>query len=198
MDEIIKEIERRIKNLENITFRMIGCDTCQHNDKPWYSKECDPCCRAHSSWTPARELDVKVKYFDSDYPRLERIEGEKSDWIDLRSRERIELREGHGYLIPLGVAMKLPKGYEAIVAPRSSAFKHWGIIQTNSIGVIDESYCGDNDEWMMSVYATRNAIIEKYDRVCQFRIIRHQPEINIKEVKNLNGKDRGGFGSTGK
>lgn len=144
------------------------------------------------------EPALKVKYLDPEYPKLERIEGRKSDWIDLRTRERIELKKGEHVLIPLGVAIQLPEGYEAIVAPRSSAFKHWGILQTNSIGVIDETYCGDEDEWMMSVYATRDAVIERFDRICQFRVIRHQPEIEIKEVEKLGNESRGGFGSTGK
>lgn len=141
---------------------------------------------------------MNIKYFDPEYPRLEYIGGHKSDWIDLRSAERIELKKGEHYLIPLGVAMELPRGYEAWIVPRSSSFKHWGILQTNSPGIIDESYCGDNDQWFMSVYATRDAVIEKYDRVCQFRVIGHQITLQIKEVSSLQHIDRGGHGSTGK
>lgn len=94
--------------------------------------------------------------------------------------------------------MKLPKCYEAYVVPRSSTFKNYGIIQTNSIGIIDNSYCGDNDIWMMPVYATRKTIIHKNDRICQFRIMKHQPTIKFDEVEHLEGEERGGFGSTGK
>lgn len=142
-------------------------------------------------------MDIKIKYFTDDIERLKYIEG-KSDWIDLRSSETVELKKGEFKLIPLGIAIELPKGYEAHVIPRSSTFKNWGIIQTNSMGLIDESYCGDNDQWYMPVYATRNTTIHKNDRICQFRIMEHQPEIVFKEVDNLGGVNRGGFGSTGK
>ena len=142
-------------------------------------------------------MNINIKYLDPQYPRIKKVGDKKSDWIDLRCRKRMRLIQGCHYLIPLGVVMKLPEGYEAVIAPRSSAFKNWGILQTNSIGVIDEMYCGDDDEWMMSVYATRDAIIEKYERVCQFRLFEHQPEINFEEVETLGSESRGGFGSTG-
>ena len=93
--------------------------------------------------------------------------------------------------------MILPEGYEAHVAARSSSFKKWGIIQTNTPGIIDETYCGDDDQWFMSIYATKDSVIEQYDRVCQFRIIKHQPKIKFNEVEKLNTKNRGGHGSTG-
>ena len=140
---------------------------------------------------------ITIKYFDKDYPKLKRIEGEKSDWIDLRTREKIELKKGEFYMIPLGVAMKLPEGYEAIIVPRSSSFIKWGIIQTNSMGVIDETYCGDEDEWKMPVLATKDAVIEKYDRICQFRLLKHQESIDFIEKEFLDSISRGGFGSTG-
>lgn len=139
---------------------------------------------------------IKIKYFDKDYPPLE-IKKNNSDWIDLRAAEDIVLHKGEHYLIPLGVAMQLPRGYEAWVVPRSSSFKKWGILQTNSPGIIDESYCGDNDQWFMSVYATRDAKIEKYDRICQFRLMSHQISFTVKTVETLGNKDRGGHGSTG-
>lgn len=142
-------------------------------------------------------MDIKIKYFTNDIERLRYIDG-KSDWIDLRSAETVELKAGEFKLIPLGIAIELPKGYEAHVIPRSSTFKNWGIIQTNSMGLIDESYCGNNDQWYMPVYATRNTIIYKNDRICQFRIMEHQPEIKFFEVEKLGDIDRGGFGSTGK
>ena len=140
---------------------------------------------------------IKIKYFDDKIEKLEYID-EKSDWIDLRASEDIEMKKGDFSLIPLGVAMKLPSGYEAHIVPRSSTFKTWGIIQTNSMGVIDESYCGDNDQWKMPVYATQDTVIHKNDRICQFRIMKHQPTIEFEEVDKLEGKDRSGFGSTGK
>lgn len=121
----------------------------------------------------------------------------KGDWIDLRAAQDIELQEGQHYIISLGVAIELPQGYEAILAPRSSSFKRWGVIQTNSIGVIDETYCGDNDIWGWAVYATREAYIKKNDRVCQFRIIEHQPRLIFEVCETLNNKNRDGFGSTG-
>ena len=109
----------------------------------------------------------------------------------------MELKKGDFALIPLGVAMALPAGYEAHVVPRSSTFKTWGLLQTNSMGVIDESYCGDNDEWKLPVYATRDTVVEFGDRVCQFRIMAHQPAIRFEKRAHLEGADRGGFGSTG-
>lgn len=140
---------------------------------------------------------IRVRYLQPDIEPLTYIEG-KSDWIDLRSAERVELKAGDFRLIPLGVAMELPKGYEANLVPRSSTFKNWGILQTNSMGVIDSSYCGDNDQWRMPVYATRDTVIEKGDRICQFRIIKNQPALEFEPVEHLEGMDRGGFGSTGK
>lgn len=141
-------------------------------------------------------LEIKVKYF-TDIEPLKFIEN-KSDWYDLRSAEEVEMKAGDFKLIKLGVAIQLPAGYEAIVAPRSSTFKNYGIIQSNSIGVIDESYCGDNDQWMMPAIALRDTVIHKNDRICQFRIIEHQPTHTITTVEHLDNADRGGIGSTGK
>jgi hypothetical protein len=143
------------------------------------------------------EIKIKIKYFNDKIKKLEYID-KKSDWIDLRAAENVELKAGESALIPLGVALKLPKGYEAHVVPRSSTFKNFGIIQTNSMGIIDESYSGDNDQWHMPVYAVRDTKISLNDRICQFRIVEHQPCIEFDEVKRLDGIDRGGFGSTGK
>ena len=139
---------------------------------------------------------IKIKYFGQDLEKLEYIGG-KSDWIDLRASETVELKAGDFKLIPLGVAMELPPGYEAHVVPRSSTFKTDGILQTNSCGVIDGSYCGDQDMWKMPVYATRDTTIQKGDRICQFRIMENQPEIVFQETEFLENKDRGGFGTTG-
>ncbi len=140
---------------------------------------------------------IKIKYHSNEIDKLTYIDG-KSDWIDLRCAERISLKKGDFALINLGVSMCIPKGYEAHLAPRSSTFKNYGLIQTNSVGVIDNSYSGDNDIWKMPVYATRDTIVEVNDRICQFRIIENQPKIAFDEVEHLNGTDRGGFGSTGK
>ena len=139
---------------------------------------------------------IKIKYHTDEIEKLRYIDG-KSDWIDLRASEDVGLKAGEFKLISLGVSMELPKGYEAHVVPRSSTFKTWGILQTNSIGIIDESYCGDNDIWKMPVYATRDTTIHKNDRICQFRIEKHQPVIKFKEVEHLEGEERGGFGSSG-
>lgn len=140
---------------------------------------------------------IKIKYFTDKIEKLTYIDG-KSDWIDLRAAESVDLKKGEFKLIPLGVAMELPKGYEAHIVPRSSTFKNFGIIQTNHQGVIDSSYCGNNDEWKMPVYAMRDTHIEVNDRICQFRIMENQPKIQFEEVKALTGVDRGGFGTTGK
>ena len=140
---------------------------------------------------------IKIKYHTDEIEKLRYIDG-KSDWIDLRSAEDIELKAGDFKLISLGVSMELPKGYEAHIVPRSSTFKTWGIIQANSMGIVDESYRGDNDIWKMPVYATRDTVIHKNDRICQFRIMEHQPTIEFDEVEHLEGEERGGFGSSGK
>lgn len=137
---------------------------------------------------------IQIKYH-TDIEPLEQKEG--SDWIDLRAAEEVKMSPNQFKLIPLGVSMKLPEGYEAHIVPRSSTFKTWGIIQTNHMGVIDESYCGDDDQWMMPVLATRAVIIHKNDRICQFRIVKKQPKILFQKVDSLGKESRGGFGSTG-
>lgn len=140
---------------------------------------------------------IEIKYHSQDINKLTYIDG-KSDWIDLRSAEDVELKAGEFKLISLGVSMKLPEGYEAHVVPRSSTFKNYGIIQTNHCGIIDESYCGTDDVWKFPAYALRDTVIHKNDRICQFRIIEHQPTIIFAETDKLDNENRGGFGSTGK
>ncbi|MEW4413057.1 dUTP diphosphatase [Clostridium sp. AN503] len=140
---------------------------------------------------------IRIKYFNDNIEKLTYIGG-KSDWIDLRAAEDLELAAGEFKLIPLGVAMELPKGYEAHVVPRSSTYKNFGIIQTNHMGVIDETYCGDNDQWFFPAYAMRDTQIHAGDRICQFRIMEHQPAIVFDEVESLGHEDRGGHGSTGR
>ena len=140
--------------------------------------------------------EIKIKYLNDEITRLEDIDG-KSDWIDLRAAEEVELKAGEFKLIHLGVAMQLPEGYEAHIVPRSSTFKKWGIIQTNHCGIVDNSYCGPNDWWRMPVFALRDTKIEVNDRICQFRIQKNQPTLVFNEVEEMEADNRGGFGSTG-
>ena len=138
---------------------------------------------------------IKIKYMRG-VKEIERFN--VGDWIDLRAAEDVEMKAGEFKLIPLGVAMELPHGYEALAAPRSSTFKNLGILMANSLGVIDESYKGDNDEWHFPAYATRDTVIHKNERICQFRIITHQPLIHLLKVEHLGNADRAGIGSTGR
>lgn len=138
---------------------------------------------------------IRIKYL-RDIEKIKSIAN--GDWIDLRCAEVTVIKAGEYKMIPLGIAMELPEGYEALVAPRSSTFKKYGVLLANSIGIIDESYKGDNDEWKFLAYATRNTIINKNERICQFRIIEHQPGVVLIEVDKLGNEDRGGIGSTGR
>lgn len=141
--------------------------------------------------------NIRIKYISDQVEKLCYIDN-KSDWIDLRAAVTVELKAGEFKLIPLGIAMELPVGYEAHVVPRSSTFKNFGILQTNSTGIIDESYCGDNDQWFFPALAMRDTVINVNDRICQFRLVEHQPKIEFIEVETLGNEDRGGHGSTGK
>lgn len=164
----------------------IGCFGASFND-------CAKCYEKEN-----KRMDTKrilIKYTKDEMIKIEQIKN--GDWIDLRTAEDVTLKQGEVTLIPLGVAMELPSGYEALIIPRSSTFLKHGIIQTNSVGLIDESYCGGNDEWKFPALAMRDTMIHKNTRICQFRIIEHQPSIYFHEVQHLNGNDRGGFGSTG-
>ena len=140
-------------------------------------------------------MEIKVKYHADIHP-LEKTE--RGDWIDLRVAEDVELKAGEFKIISLGVSMKLPDGYEALVIPRSSTFKNWGVIQANHCGLIDNSYCGDNDIWMFPAFATRDVLIEKNSRICQFRIQKKMDNVSLKTVDYLSEINRGGFGSSGK
>ena len=140
-------------------------------------------------------MNIKVKYFDPELVKIEKTE--KGDWIDLRAAETVEMKKGEFRLIPLGVAMHLPLGCEAHIVPRSSTFKNFKILQTNSMGVIDETYCGDNDQWFFPALAVEDTVIHKNDRICQFRIMLHQLPVDFEEVEKLSFPDRGGHGSTG-
>lgn len=138
---------------------------------------------------------IEIKYFDKEMDKLKKIN--KGDLIDLRSATTIEMKKGDFKLIPLGIGMKLPSGYKANVYPRSSTYKNFGIIMANSVGQIDCSFCGDEDQWMFPAIALRDTIINKNDRICQFEIQKVQPEIEFVEVDCLNENSRGGIGSTG-
>lgn len=139
---------------------------------------------------------IKIKYFDQEIEKIKKIN--KGDWIDLRSAETVYLRKGEYYLIRLGVGMILPDGYEAHIVPRSSTPSKFGIMCANSMGIIDNSYSGDADEWMFPAVALRDTMIMKNDRICQFRIVKNQPDIIFNEVDHLGEISRGGIGSTGK
>ena len=138
---------------------------------------------------------IKIKYLDKNMPKIEKLEN--GDWIDLRTLEDVRLNAGEFKLISLGVAMELPKNMEAHVVPRSSTFKNFGILQVNSFGVIDESYNGNNDIWFFGALATKDILIPKYSRICQFRTMLKMEHIDISEVENLDNTDRKGHGSTG-
>ena len=140
--------------------------------------------------------EIQIQYLNDSIKRLEYIDG-KSDWIDLRAAENVTLKAGEFKLIHLGVAMQLPDGYEAHIVPRSSTFKNFGVIQANSMGIVDESYCGPNDWFYFPAIALRDTEIKVNDRICQFRIEKHQPVIVFHEVEKLENEDRGGIGSTG-
>lgn len=139
---------------------------------------------------------IKIRYVSDQIEKLNYIDG-KSDWIDLRAAEDVTLKAGEFKLISLGVCMQLPKGYEAHIVPRSSTYKNFGVIQANHMGVVDGSYCGNNDIWRFPALAMRDTEIHVGDRICQFRIMENQPKIVFEEVESLDGADRGGFGSTG-
>ena len=171
---------------------------CKHENNGICEKGIKTMCKFCDSLVPEAvrmEKEIKIKYFN-DVQEIEALE--VGDWIDLRSAESVDIKAGEYKLIRLGVAMELPEGYEALVAPRSSTFKNYGILLANSLGIIDESYKGDNDEWKFLAYATRDTHVEKNDRICQFRIIEHQPKIKLTKVESLGNADRGGIGSTGK
>ena len=139
---------------------------------------------------------IRIRYVSDQIEKLAYIEN-KSDWIDLRAAEDVVMKQGEFRLISLGVAMELPAGYEAHIVPRSSTFKNFGLIQANSMGIIDGSYCGDNDIWRFSAIAMRDTEVHVGDRICQFRIMKNQPTLVFEEVEHLESADRGGFGSTG-
>jgi dUTP pyrophosphatase len=157
--------------------------------------------KGSATTTPSRKspkketLKVPVKYFDDSLPEIEEIE--VGNWIDLYARQRFELGFLQNELIPLNVAMQLPKGYEAHLLPRSSTYKKWGIISANGTGIIDTTYCGDGDEWKFSAISLRPTVIEKGDKIAQFRIVKEMPKTKFPKVDKLGNANRGGFGTTG-
>ena len=139
--------------------------------------------------------NIRIKYHNKNIDKVAAIQN--GDWIDLRAAETVEMKAGEFRLISLGISIKLPEGYEANIVPRSSTFKKWGVLQVNSMGVIDNSYCGENDIWMFPALAIRNTTINEGDRICQFRVVKKMADIDFIEVEHMEDEDRGGFGSTG-
>lgn len=143
-----------------------------------------------------KTVNIYVKYLNPVIHKI--VKFQSGDWVDLMAAETVSMKAGEYKLIPLGVAMELPIGYEAHMVPRSSTFKNYGILQTNGMAIFDESYCGDGDQWYFPAYATRDTEIDINDRICQFRIMKHQPNILFHEVEKLDNANRGGLGSTGR
>lgn len=138
---------------------------------------------------------IKIKYLPG-ATRMKKVE--KGDLIDCYAYETVELKKGESALINLGFACELPQGYEAHLYPRSSTFKNFKVLMTNSVGLIDSSFCGESDIWKMAVYAIEDTVIKAGERPCQFRIMECQPDIEFEEVDSLNNEERGGFGSSGR
>lgn len=172
-------------------------ELCEENSTDYICQICGYRWSILSSTTMESSREIKIKYFDKEMPELKPTEGTKSDWIDLRAAETIELKKGEFKLIPLGVAMQLPEGYEAHVVPRSSTFKNFKILQTNSVGIIDNSFSGNSDQWFFPALAIEDTVVNRFDRICQFRIVKKQPQIEFTTVESLGNPDRGGHGSTG-
>ena len=139
--------------------------------------------------------EIKIKYHNKDLTKIEKFD--HGDWVDLRVSETVQLKKGEFKYIPLGISMHLPEGYEAQVAPRSSTFKNFKVLQANSLGIIDETYCGNDDIWHFPAYAIEDTNIKENERICQFRIVKKQPDLIFVEVEDLDNKSRGGLGSTG-
>ena len=177
-------------------FQKVGIVSNFRNCASLKNVDCFKCYKNYCEWLEADEMIIKIKYFDKDLEKIKKIL--VGDWIDLRSAERVEMKAGEYKLIRLGVGMILPTGYEALVLPRSSTPSKFGIIMANSVGVIDNSYSGNADEWKFPAVAIRDTVIEKNDRIAQFRIIENQPPFALVEVDELYGVSRGGIGSTGK
>ena len=157
---------------------------------------CNTCYDMKRSITKGNCMEIKIKYF-TDIDQINFIDDNKSDWVDLRAAKDVELKAGEFKLIPLGVGMILPDGYEAHIVPRSSTYKKFKVLQVNGVGIIDNSYSGNEDQWMFPALAMEDTVIRKNDRICQFRIFEKMPRVEFMRVNKLNDKSRGGFGSTG-
>jgi dUTP pyrophosphatase len=144
-----------------------------------------------------KSFTIPIKYHNPELTHLQKIDGNKSDWIDLRAAEKVTLKKGEIRRISLGISMQLPENYEAHILPRSSAPEKFGIIMAHSQGIIDNSYCGDDDVWSFLALAIRDTTIYVNDRIAQFRIYQNQPSILFVPVDTLGNPNRGGFGSTG-
>ena len=157
-------------------------------------------------------MNIKIKYFEG----AKKLEiNPKGNLIDVYSREDIFIPQFDMRLVHLGFAMELPKGKIAKLYPRSSTFKTWGCILANSVGIIDETYCGDNDEWLAPLVciAPKNSEpvpinelcsetifgtwVRKGDKIAQFEIVDAMEMPTFVEVETLGNKDRHGIGSTG-
>lgn len=200
--------DRNLMNHIKEKFKYLDTDSVTNASEDYYTFSKPSRCRL--SYTEAKEFLNKLYglstsrefsrplVFIKYHAPIEKIvANEKGDWIDLRAAETFKLKKGEFRIISLGISVQLPEGYEAHIVPRSSTFKKWHIIQTNGVGIIDNSYNGDNDIWGMPVLATEDTVIHIDDRICQFRIVKKQPEIIFHEVDHLGNTDRGGFGSTG-
>lgn len=141
-------------------------------------------------------MQLHINYFNEDQPKL--VQHEKGDWIDIPSPNAYSYKAGDTVFVKFGFSIKLPNNHEAHIVPRSSTFKNYGLLLTNSTGIIDNSYCGDNDEWCAMFYATRDGEIKIGERLVQFRLFRNQPKLEILEVDSTGDSDRGGYGSTGR
>lgn len=146
---------------------------------------------------------IEIFYHDPNMPKLDFIGGsDKSNWIDLYTAEDVHLKKGEFTLISMGISAKIPDGTEVRIAPRSSSYKNFKVLFTNSVGIIDTTYCGQDDIWKSPILAMEDTFIPKYSRICQFRLnttmTEEFPSLQIVEVDKLDGENRGGFGSTGK
>ena len=191
--------EKMINELNDFCGKQERCDKCPLEGCSNWDEMSNPELKREmiqAGLLTGKEKTIKIKYFDDEIEKIQKIS--VGDWIDLRSAERVELKAGEYKLLRLGVGMILPDGYEALVLPRSSTPSKFGIILANSMGVIDNSYSGDSDEWRFPAVAIRDTVIEKGDRICQFRIVKNQPGIKFEVVDHLNEISRGGIGSTGK
>lgn len=152
-----------------------------------------------------KKLEMKIRYFEG-ATKLEKIQ--KGNWIDVYANKDVFVPEGDRAMIPLGFALELPKGWEGHLAPRSSTFKTWGLIQTNHVGVVDDTYVGNDDQWHMPVFCLqgkdikggiyKGTWVKKGDKLGQFRVMEVMPEIEFVEVEELTNENRGGFGTTSK